>query len=45
MEWTAYDLSTKKTVIANLKYWFGDEFTNHHAFDVPSWDAILWALN
>ena len=49
MEWTAYDLAMKKTVNANLKYWFGEEFMNCHASDVPnepqqqeiSWDAIL----
>ena len=35
MEWTAYDLATKKTVNANLIYWFGEEFTNRCALDVP----------
>ena len=52
-EWTGYDLSTKKTVTANLKFWFGNEFMNCHASDVHnepqqrpiSWHAILQALN
>ena len=35
-EWTGYDLSTKKTVSANLKFWFGNEFTNCHASDVQN---------
>ena len=35
-EWTGYDLSTKKTVTANLKFWFGNEFTNCHASDVQN---------
>ena len=33
-EWTGYDLSTKRTVKANLKNWFGNEFTNSCASDV-----------
>ena len=53
MEWTAYDLATKKTVAANLKYWFGNDFMNQCASEVSndpsqqqiSWDAILKALN
>ena len=53
MDWTAYDLVKKKTVNADLKYWFGNEFTYWCASDVPnepqqqqiSWDAILKALS
>ena len=35
-EWTGYDLSTEKTVTANLKFWFGNEFMNCHASDVQN---------
>ena len=52
-EWTAFDLAKKKTVNADLKYWFGTEFMYWPPSHVPtepqqraiSWDAILQALN
>ena len=31
MDWTAFDLAKKKTVNADLKYWFGAEFMYCHS--------------
>ena len=36
MDLTAYDLAKKKTVHADLKYWFGNKFTYQHASHVAN---------
>ena len=36
MEWTAFDLAKKKTVNADLKYWFGTEFMYWPPSHVPT---------